>query len=98
MDHVIAVVWPRPENYARFLDICGPGEFPPTYIEFVQQALQMLALRGIDPSSIEKVDVDPDEMQEWCLRHHGKIDTEARALFALHKVRLRHGDGPQTIN
>lgn len=98
MHDVIAIVWPRPEDYPRFIAVCGPGEFPPTYIEFVQQALDRLALHGIDPGRVEKVHVDPDEMLEWCIRHHGKIDTETRALFAMFKVRSRHGKGADAIN
>ncbi|PTR06406.1 MULTISPECIES: hypothetical protein [unclassified Novosphingobium] len=98
MDEIIAVVWPRPEDYPRFFEVCGPEDYPPTYIEFVQQALGILAAQGIDPGSIEKVHVDPDEMLQWCLRHHGKLDTETRALFAMFKVRSRHGKGAEAIN
>lgn len=98
MDKIIAVVWPRPENYARFVEVCASEDFPATYVEFVEHALSRLAEHGVNPGLVEKVFVDPDEMLEWCLRHHGKIDSEARALFALFKVRSRHGKGADSIN
>ncbi|RXR28930.1 hypothetical protein [Sphingobium fluviale] len=98
MDKIIAVVWPRPEDYPRFLEICGTADVPDTYLEFVQQALTSLRANGIDPSRIEKVHVDPDEMLEWCMRHHGNVETEARALFALLKVRSKYGKGADAIN
>lgn len=98
MDDLIVVVWPRPEDYPRFLEVCGPEDFPPTYIEFVQMVLERLALHGLDASSVEKVHVNPDEMREWCLRNHGKVDNETRALFAMFKARSKHGKGAEAIN
>ena len=89
---VIAVVWPTPDNYPRFREVCGPDEVPDTFLEFVQMALARIADMGIDPARITRVTVDPDAMQHWGLRHHGKIDNQVRALYALHILRQQRGE------
>ena len=97
-DVTIVIVWPRPEDYPRFFEICRIEDYPPTYIEFVQQALERMAAHGVDADRIKKVHVDPDEMLEWCMRHHGKIDEKTRSLFAMFKFRSSHGKGANAIN
>lgn len=98
MDYdLFAVVWPTPENYARFREVCGE-DVPDTYAEFIIMASQRFRDLGVDTRKVERVLVDPDEMLDWCLARHGKIDTETRALFAMFKWRSKNGKGADAIN
>jgi hypothetical protein len=36
-----------------------------------------------------RVDIDPDELTEWCSAHRCPVDAEARARFAAEKLRQR---------
>ncbi|WP_348656619.1 hypothetical protein [uncultured Sphingobium sp.] len=89
---VIGVTWVAPENYSRFHEICG-DDYPPTFVQFLQQVGPKIAAVEQQGYRVEKVVVDPDEMLDWCLVNEGRFDTEARAAFVNFKLRAKYGEG-----
>ena len=96
--NVIALVWTTPEDYPRFLEVCGRDDYPETFPKFVEQVTRKLLVRGLTLADVERVIVDPYAMRDWCLRHHGKVDRDARAAYVVTQVRERNGEGPSSLN
>lgn len=94
----IVMVWPRPKDYSRFVEVCGPEDVPGTYLEFVQMVSQSFNDLGIDQEKVERVAVDAYEMRDWCLREHGDVDSEARAAYALMLYQARQREDGDTLH
>lgn len=74
-------LWPTPENYARFAELCD-DEVPANFEEFESAAIVLLDCHAQQGLVVDKVAFDPDKMARWCRAHYGKVDSIARAHYA----------------
>lgn len=77
----LATLWPSPENYARFKEICD-DQIHETYEDYVASAgkkLGELEKRGV---VFQRIGFDPDELAAWCRAEFGKVNSESRAAYA----------------
>ncbi len=76
----LAVLWPEPEQYARFREICS-DEIHDTIEDYrarVGPKLEQLAARGIP---VRKVSFDPEELLAFAQANGREVDSEARAQY-----------------
>jgi hypothetical protein len=85
---VSGVAWYRAEQWPRLLETSVDRlELERTYDEWhamATEGLAELARAGVWP---QKVDVDVDEMVEWCRTRGRPVDAAARAQFVALKVK-----------
>jgi hypothetical protein len=86
-----AVAWYSPEDWHRLREVAAdPEALETTYEEWVATAnstLQELRKPGL---SVEKVQVNVDELISWCEAQGLALDGRARARYAAEKARQRH--------
>jgi hypothetical protein len=75
-------LWPSKENYARFKVVCD-DTIPDTFEEFEALASERLEIiKNTHGIVIEKLAFDPDRMALWCRENCGRIDANARSIYA----------------
>jgi hypothetical protein len=86
---VIGIAWFRPEQWQRLLAAAADAsELETTYEEWERHAtktLKRLRRGGVD---VRKVDVNVEELIAWCKEQMCKLDGNARAEYASHRLRL----------
>ncbi len=82
------VAWYRREQWDRLLEISTDShELESTFFEWVKQAnegLKDLERAGL---SVEKVDVDVEELLKWCHSNNRPVNSEARSKYVVYKMR-----------
>ena len=84
----LGVAWYRRDQWERLLEISVDRDIlEETYEEWKIYAKSKL--RNLERSGIvlKKVDVDVDELLQWCKTQKKPVDGEARSLFAAKKLR-----------
>jgi hypothetical protein len=76
-----AVLWPREEDYPRFVEVCTDKPVA-TYAEFVARAQPHVDALRAEGFNVLIVEPDPVDMAAWCRANFGKVDTAARAAYA----------------
>jgi hypothetical protein len=88
---VIGVAWYRREQWNRLREISSDRDkLEESYDEWLRNAvnaLENLRAAGIDPA---KVDVDTEELLEWCRSKGQPVNGRSRSIFAA--KRIRHPD------
>ena len=87
-DVVSGVAWYRAEQWPRLLEVSvDRSELERTYDEW--QAIATKGLADLARAGVwaRKVDVDVDELVEWCRSEGRAVDGAARAAFAVLKLR-----------
>lgn len=96
---VAGCAWYRAEQWERLREISVDRDrLEDTYEEWLidaQKGLQHMQEAGM---SVEKVEVDVEELLAWCRAHNQDVDGKARAAYAAEMLRRRHqgdseGDG-----
>lgn len=87
----VGFAWYRPDQWSRLLDISiDRDDLENTHAEWegvaTEQFRELLA-QGV---AVEKIDVDVEELKEWCLDHASLVDASARANFVAMKLRKMH--------
>jgi len=86
--NAVGVAWYRPEQWQRLCEISIDKEvLEATHAEWVQnaeRAVQELRRQGMEPV---KVEVDVEELLQWCERQHIPVSGEARSRYAAEKLR-----------
>jgi hypothetical protein len=91
---VIGLAWYRPEQWQRLRQVSVDVEdLEETYFEWVSVAsacFQEVQELGVD---IRRVDVDVEDLVEWCKRRGLPLDAEARVSYVTDRIehlRRRH--------
>ena len=77
----VYVLWPREEDYPRFVAACSDKPLP-TYAEFVARAEPLVGQLRAQGAEVRIVQPDIDDMARWCRQNCGRVDTQARARYA----------------
>lgn len=92
---VNGLAWYRAEQWARLLDVAvDRSTLERTHDQWQAVATKALADLARAGVRARKVEVDVDELVEWCRSEGRPIDGAARAAFVA--VKLRHSDEGQT--
>lgn len=85
---VVGIGWYNPEQWQRLREVAVDREdLHDTYAEWeteLNEAIQHLEAVGMSPLKIE---VNVDELVEWCAAQQQKLDGEARSRFIAGKTR-----------
>ncbi len=88
IDLVLGIAWYRREQWNRLLEISADREkMEDTYEEWeanAEKGLQMAARPGV---VFRKVDIDVEELVEWCRSQRRPVDGAARAIFTAEKLK-----------
>ena len=85
---VSGVAWYRAEQWPRLPEVSvDSSELERTYDEWQAMATNRLAELARAGVWARKVDVDVDELVEWCRSEGRQVDGAARAAFAALKLR-----------
>jgi hypothetical protein len=88
---VTGMAWYRPDQWALLRQVSSDsGDIEETYQEWERTAKQKLEELRRMGLRIEKIDVDVEEMVNWCKSLNLKIDGSSRARFAAEKIRLKY--------
>jgi Asp-tRNA(Asn)/Glu-tRNA(Gln) amidotransferase A subunit family amidase len=83
----VGVAWYRPEQWQRLREISIDKDvLEETHAEWVQnaeRAVQELRRQGMNPV---KVDVDVEELLQWCASRHVAVNGEARSTYVAAKL------------
>ncbi len=84
---VVGIAWYRPEQWERLREVSADvdilEETHAEWVVFAAKQFDELNRRGI---SVIKVDVDVEELLQWCGQKGVAVDANARAGFVLRKV------------
>ena len=85
---VSGVAWYRAEQWPRLLEVAvDRSELERTYDEWQVVATKGLADLARAGGRARKVEVDVDELVEWCRSEGRPVDGAARAAFAAFKLK-----------
>lgn len=91
LDVVLGVAWYRPEQWNRLLEIAADRDgLEDTYEEwlrFAERSLPQLSRHGILP---QKVDIDVEELLQWCNDQNCPVNASARVKFVAEKLVQQH--------
>ena len=93
-DMPVSIAWYRPEQWQRWLRVVDDRDsFEGTFEEWEANATEQLAtLRG-QGLRVQKIQLDVDEVQHWCLMQKRLLNAEARSEFAAESARRSHEGG-----
>jgi hypothetical protein len=93
---VVGIAWYRREQWNRLREISSDrDELEETYDEWVGnavKALENLRAAGMDPV---KVDVDSEDLLEWCRGKERPVNGQSRSSFVAEKVQHRREGAAQ---
>jgi hypothetical protein len=90
---VVGVAWYRPEQWQRIRDISSDTDYlEDTYEEWLHLAEQKLAELIAAGLSVEKVDIDSEQLIAWCNERGLDINGEARSSYTVERLRERGSD------
>jgi hypothetical protein len=88
---VVGIAWYRPEQWAQLREVASDrAQLDDTYAAWkanAQASLQQLADGGV---TVEKVDIDVQELCVWCALQRRPVDGAARSEYAAEQVQKRH--------
>ena len=88
---ISGVAWYKPNQWKKLLHYAADSEdLEKTYLEWkhnAESAIRQMQIMGI---TIIKVDVDVEEIREWCRKKGHPLDSRARSEFVSEKLREKH--------
>jgi hypothetical protein len=89
-----AVAWYREDQWDRLREISvDRDQLDDTYAEWVVKAERVIKHLAAEGMSIEKVEIDLEDLQRWCAAQGIPVDSRARAVYAAEKANERHPGG-----
>src|SRR5437867_4031847 len=86
----VGLGWYRPEQWTRLLEVSVDRDaLEDTHAEWAKgaaEAMRELRARGV---TVEKIDVEVEELVQWCLDRGLMVDSRARSNFAAEKLLQR---------
>jgi hypothetical protein len=90
-----AIAWYRADQWDRLREISADrDQLDETYAEWVVKAQGVLDHLAGEGLSIDKVEIDLDDLQRWCAERGIPINGQARASYAAEKAREREQGHP----
>ena len=88
---VTGIAWYRPEQWQRLRDVSEDVEnLEVTYEAWLQTAEQMLR-EGIPADvSVEKVDIDVEEVLAWCNARNLPMNAQSRSRYVSDRMRQKY--------
>lgn len=84
---VIGLAWYRPEQWKLLREVSADVEdLEETHSEWMAEANKTLTILKEEGVSFVKVDVDVEELANWCCEKGVKVDGAARSEFVVHKL------------
>jgi hypothetical protein len=88
---ILGVAWYRPEQWDRLLEISSDrGDLEDTYSEWVEAASMAFENARKAGINVIKVEVDAEELVEWCRSRNLPLNGNSRSRFAAEKTREQH--------
>jgi hypothetical protein len=89
MNQILAIAWFRAEQWERLLSVSSDRKtLEGTYEEWRVNAEGQIAALQAQGFKVTRVDVDLEELINWCGIKRMPINGESRSEFAAHKSRL----------
>ena len=86
----VGIAWFRKEQWSRLLSVSTDRDnLEKTFDEWSRAAEKQLTAMKAAGKEIEKIDVDVEELINWCEKKNVPIDGKARARFAAEKFRQK---------
>jgi hypothetical protein len=83
----IGIAWYRREQWPRLLEISTDrSELEDSYddwLEYIEQTFERMRDEGLDPV---KVDIDTEELLDWCRSRNLPVNAKARARYVTERV------------
>ena len=88
---VTGVAWYRPEQWARLREVSEDVEnLDDTYEAWLQTAERLLR-DGIPADvTVEKIDIDVEEVLAWCSVRDLPMNAQSRSRYVSERLRLKH--------
>jgi hypothetical protein len=88
---VTGVAWYRPEEWTRLREVSEDVEnFDETYEAWEQTAERMLREGIPDDVTVEKIDIDVEEVLAWCNVLGLPMNAQSRARYVSDRLRQKH--------
>jgi hypothetical protein len=85
-----AIAWYREDQWERLREISADrDQLDDTYAEWVVKAKKVMEQLAAQGMSIEKVEIDLEDLQRWCARQGIPVNGQARASYAAEKASER---------
>lgn len=88
-DIIIPIIRWTADNYERTHALFD-DDMPDTFADW-QKLLDAMLNSAPVGAKIEFIDLEPEDVAEWCRRERGKVTTEDRAVFAVEWWKSRNG-------
>jgi hypothetical protein len=90
---VTGVAWYRPKQWQRLREIAEDVEnLEESYEAWLQTAERMIKEGIPSDVSIEKVDVDVEDLLAWCSARGFAVNAKARAQYVSERLRFKYED------
>src|SRR5438445_2593611 len=88
---ITGIAWYRPEQWERLREVSEDAEnLDATYEEWLQTAERVIRDGIPDDVSIEKVDLDVEEVLSWCNARGLAMNAEARSRYVSERIRQKY--------
>jgi len=96
---VVGIAWYRPEQWGQLREaVTDPEVLEDTHEEWLDIARRTVLDLAREGVRAERVDVDVDELANWCRERGRALDGSARAQYATEQLRQEHErNGNQTV-
>ena len=85
---VLGFAWYRPEQWSLLRALAAdPDELEETHEEWLAVATKGIADLRRTGAVVKKLDVDVQELAQWCRDHRRALDGTARVMFVTEKMR-----------
>ncbi len=85
------LAWYRRDQWSRLRQAAADADvLEDTYDEWLQMAQKTMLNLAEQGVRAERVDIDLDELVEWCRAKNRPLDGKARAEFTSRKLKQRH--------
>jgi len=89
MKQILAIAWFRSEQWERLLSVSSDqSSLEGSYEEWRVNAEEQIAGLQAEGFEVKKIEVDVEELVNWCRIKNVPIDGGSRSEFAAHKSRL----------
>jgi len=89
---VLGIAWYRRDQWSRLRELSiDADELEATYEEWLSWATERMAKLKANGVTAQKVDVDVEELLNWCWKNALPVAGPARAQFAAEHIRLEMG-------
>lgn len=90
----IGIAWYRPEQWARLLEIAADRDkLDARYEDWLVSAQRVLVRLNAEGTPARRVEVDVEQLREWCQAKSRPVDAAARSEFVAFTLQQRYEAG-----